>query len=151
MTHAHRDTGPWFARAWLGTLVLLVAFGPGPVAAAGLASPETGTPEWAIRESLRLLRDGKPDEWIANFCDPTKCTGDNTEELKTYDLHRATVNAPKCLHGDEEGILVTRMDGDPQVDATLKIFIQCEDSRMPVPATMKKRADGRWLFTSFSW
>ena len=37
------------------------------------AVPEAGTPEFAIRHSLQLIRDGKLDEWMTTYCEPGHC------------------------------------------------------------------------------
>jgi hypothetical protein len=116
------------------------------------APPADGTPEAAIRTSLQLIRDGKLDQWITDWCSPTTCRNTDTiESMKRYGLARAQGNAALCLHGLQEDIQVTRVKGDPAVDGKpVTIWIQCEEGRMPAPATLV-HADGKWTFTSFSW
>lgn len=119
---------------------------------ASAAPPAAGTPEESIRESLKLIRDGKLDEWISTWCAPEKCTNTPTaiDELKQFGLARAQKGAPLCLKGSDDSIDVTRVKGDPGKDTSVTVWIKCEESRLPVPATVKK-VDNKWLVTSFSW
>jgi hypothetical protein len=72
------------------------------------------------------------------------------ETMRRYELKSAEAGAKHCLHGDDNSIQVTRMDGDPAKDDVVKIWVQCEPSRRPVPSTQQK-IDGKWMVTSFSW
>jgi len=115
------------------------------------APPAAGSPEEAIRESLILLRAGKQDEWISRWCDAdTLCTTMGVPDLKRFALTRAESGVKHCLHAPDDSIKVTRTEGDAAKDTVVKIWIKCEESRMPVPSTQKKVGE-RWVITSFSW
>jgi hypothetical protein len=124
-----------------------------PSARAGnmVNSPAAGSVEESIKESLKLIRDGKLDAWVKGWCDPQRCqTLSQIEDLKRYGLKRATTGAGKCLHGKEEGVDIVRWRGDPATDNMVTVYIQCEEGRMPVPSTHTK-VDGKWKVSSFSW
>lgn len=113
--------------------------------------PAAGTPEATVRASLILLRDGKSDEWISSWCDTsTLCSPAGIPDLKRFALTRAQSGVKHCLHAPDDSIKVTRVEGDPAKDTEVKIWIKCEESRMPTPSTQKKVGD-KWLVTSFSW
>lgn len=119
-------------------------------ALASPAVPAAGTPEAAVRASLQLIRDSKFDEFIKTWCDASKCGGNNTSIL-TYDLPSAQRSAHNCLHGTDDALDVTRVVGNPAADRSVKVYVQCEPTRLPVPATVVHQDDGRWLIGSFSW
>ena len=129
---------------------VLAAAADGAAPAAGVV-PADGTVEASVRESLRLLRSGQVDQWIADWCDTESlCRSSGLEELKRYGLARGQKDAKMCLHGADDAIIVSRLEGDPATDETVKVFVQCDERTMPVPSTMKK-IDGKWKVTSFSW
>lgn len=108
-----------------------------------------GTPEFAIRSSLLLLRDGNVDGWVTQWCHPETCS-DSTAvaELKRFGLTRATAQAGGCLVGDEDRVFVMSREGDENT-GPLKVFVECK-GRRHVPST-HALVDGKWLVTSFSW
>ena len=111
---------------------------------------EQGTVAYAVRESLLLLREGKMDAWVADWCHSDACGAPNAvESLKTFGLQRAVGNAAECLHGDDARVQVLTTEGDPAAEGPVKVFIRCGD-RMPVPS-VHRQVDGRWKVTEFSW
>lgn len=132
--------------------VLLAFFTVLPANAGNMvANPQAGSIEESVRESLKLIRDGKLDAWVRDWCDPQRCqTPAQIEDLKRYGLKRALTGAGKCLHGKEEAVDVVRWRGDPATDHMVTVYIQCEEGRMPVPSTHTK-VDGKWKVSSFSW
>jgi len=129
-------------------VIIGAAFGSAALA----AEPDVSTPEAVIRGSLQLLRDGKVDDWVSAYCAKSSlCQGnDQIADLKQYGLARATKNAKLCLHGEKDELTVTRTKGDPAKDATVTVWVKCEESRLPVPATLT-RAGAGWQVSSFSW
>lgn len=120
-------------------------------AAAAAEPPKEHTPEYTVQQSLKLIRDGQLDQWIAQWCSPDLlCRSASMPELREFGLARAERNAKLCLHGPDDSIQVTRVKGDPAKDPDVTIWVKCEEERMPVPATLHN-TDGRWLVRSFSW
>jgi hypothetical protein len=111
---------------------------------------DKSTPEVVIRDSLRLIQEGKVDEWVAGYCSKAQLcqTTERIDELKRYGLARAQTNAKLCLH--DGAIQVTRTKGDPAKDPSVTLWIKCEEARLPVPATLVKTESG-WDISSFSW
>lgn len=113
--------------------------------------PAAGSVEESIRESLRLIRDGKLDAWMDSWCQPIRCeTQYQRDQLKQFGLARAQPDAARCLHGADDAIVVSRIKGDPLKDERITVYIKCEESRLPVPSTHVK-VDGKWRVESFSW
>ena len=135
---------------------VLAALAFGSVALA--AEPDLSTPEAVIRGSLQLLRDGKVDDWVSTYCSKSSlCQGnEQIAEQKRYGLARAAINSKLCLHGEKDEIVVTRTKGDPAKDATVTVWVKCEEARLPVPTTLTRvvAANGPpagWQVSSFSW
>ena len=112
------------------------------------AAPAPGSPEDVIVNSLKVLRDGKIDTFISTYCDANYCNSNNIESLKAYTLKHASEHAKDCLKADDT-ISITRTTEES--DTRVKIFIQCEADRMPVPTTLVKDASGQWRINSVSW
>jgi hypothetical protein len=121
---------------------------PAPVT---VSAPTAGSPEEAVLASLKMLKEGKAEQWMDTWCDPTRCSNkDQREDMLTYSLKRAMTDASLCLHGDkDDAILVKRIDGDPAKDTRIKVFIDCS-SPISTPATLLK-VDGKWKIESQSW
>lgn len=127
--------------------LLLLSFASGPALA---APPAAGSVEESVRESLRLLKSGQTDRWIAEWCAPDTCQASRLVDLREFGLKRAATQASTCLHGAEEDIKITRIKGDPKVDDRVTVWIQCLPDRMPAPSSHQK-IDGKWKVVSFSW
>lgn len=130
-----------------------IAFAQEPPAPAvpAVSAPAAGSVQESVRESLRLIRDGKLDAWMDTWCQPIRCeTQYQRDQLKQYGLARAQPDAARCLHGDDDAIVVSRIKGDPDTDDRVTVFIQCEPGRLPVPSTHVK-VDGKWRVETFSW
>ena len=113
--------------------------------------PATATPEQAVRQSLILMKQGKPDEWIKTWCTPARCeTTKQKEELKQYMLKQAQQSSKNCLHGDEDALEVKGVKGDPETDPKVSITLKCTHTEYPPPAVVEK-VDGRWYVTSIPW
>jgi len=113
-----------------------------------LAKEETPTvnPETTLLEGLKLIRDNKWDDWLGKLCSPSAlCLSDNSKKsLKTYNLPATQRRAKNCVKADGT-IKVTRTDDlSPQ---SKKIFVQCEETAMPVPFTLGLEG-GKWYFQS---
>ena len=114
------------------------------------AAPAAGTPEDTIVQSLKLLKDGKLDDFIAKYCDPNYCNTGNLESLKAYALKHAAEHAKDCLH-EGDTLEVTRVKGDFTTDTRATIYVRCEADRMPVPTNFAKQADGTWKISGLSF
>jgi hypothetical protein len=126
-----------------------------PIALSLLATPASAesrestpsTPESALVGSLKLLRDGKFDDWIKTYCSKAKlCLNDNSiSSLKRYNLPAKQRRAAACLRQDGSAVEVNRVD---DLSATeKKVFINCEPTAMPVPFFLIKEGE-RWLFSA---
>jgi hypothetical protein len=104
------------------------------------------SPQYAIREGLKLIRDGKFSDWMTRWCSPTElCTTDiQRKSLKKFNLPAMQRLAPDCLKGEGNTVQVTKIEGDPVKDKSVKIFIQCNPKGSPRPFHMI-REDG-WKF-----
>ncbi len=116
-------------------------------APATLASPAASTPEAALVDSLKLLRDGKFDAWITKYCSKSKlCLNDNAlASLKRYNLPAKQRRAAACLRDNGAAVEVNRVDDLSPSEK--KIFLHCEPTAMPVPFFLVKEGDS-WLFSS---
>jgi hypothetical protein len=97
---------------------------------------------------FKLIRDNKWDDWMKTHCSSSKlCLNDNSKKsLKTYNLPamQRRINRGCLKSGDS--IKVIRTEGNPASDATIKVFIECETTAMPVPFHLIKEGD-KWLFS----
>ena len=100
----------------------------------------------ALTEGMKLIRDNQWDAWIKNSCSPSKlCFNDNSKKsLKTYNLPAVQRRSKACLKAGDK-VVVTRTDETGPDE--LKLFIQCEETAMPVPFRLGKEG-GKWLFRS---
>ncbi|MBL8787197.1 MAG: hypothetical protein JNJ59_19995 [Deltaproteobacteria bacterium] len=100
----------------------------------------------ALVDGLKLVRDNKWDEWLKSYCSPSKlCLNDNSKKsLKTYNLPATQRRTKACLKAGDT-VQVTRVDEVGTDD--FKVFVQCEETAMPVPFRLGKE-NGKWLFRS---
>ncbi len=116
----------------------------GGVALAEGPAKDIGTPESTLLEGLKLIRDNKWDDWMSKYCSKDKlCLNDNSRRsLKTYNLPAMQRRSGKCIKAD--GKLVVKRTEEIAPDQK-KIFIQCEDTAMPVPFYIGLE-NGKWQF-----
>jgi len=129
-------------------LALASTFLIGGVASAekGGDTPAVSTPESVLLEGLKLIRDNKWDEWMGKHCSKAKlCLNENSKKsLKTYNLPAIQRRSKNCVKADGT-IKVTRTDEIS--DTEKKIFVQCEETAMPVPFRLGLE-NGKWNFLS---
>jgi hypothetical protein len=113
-----------------------------------IKNPPADSAHATIISGLKEIRDNKWDDWFKNRCSKQKlCFNENSKKsLKTYNLPAMQRRSKNCLK-EGDSIIVTRTQGDLTKDSEVKIFIQCEDTAMPVPFNLIKE-DGKWLFKS---
>ncbi len=116
-------------------------------AAAQEVVPKKGTPHHSLLGGLKLILNGKFDNWMKTYCHPDDLCMTETarKSLLKYNLPALKRIGKHCIKGRGNAIKVTRTDGDPAKDDTIKLFIQCNPKGMPRPFTFKKK-DGRWLW-----
>ena len=113
-----------------------------------IKNPPADSAHATIISGLKEIRDNKWDDWFKNRSSKQKlCFNENSKKsLKTYNLPAMQRRSKNCLK-EGDSIIVTRTQGDLTKDSEVKIFIQCEDTAMPVPFNLIKE-DGKWLFKS---
>ncbi len=106
--------------------------------------PADGTAERALLDGLKLIRDGKFDAWISQFCSTNDlCYTDHSiKSLKKYNLPTIQRLADQCIKGTGDALDVTRT---VVKDKDTKVFIQCGPQAQPRPFTMVKEPKG-WRF-----
>jgi len=141
----------WKSLGLLGALVALsLCLTPAladesPAAEKGPIAPKAGTPEATLRDGLRLIADGKFDQWVARYCHKQKLcpTPQATKSLKRYNLVAAQRLVSHCLKGDKKDQLeITRRVEEGE---DLKLFLACHAKGMPRPFTLRKDGDA-WKF-----
>ena len=116
-----------------------------------VTTTEKGSPEEAVRESILLMKDGKADAWMSQWCTPKRCeTSRQKDDLKKYMLKQAQLKSHNCLHGDDQAIRIKSVNGDPKTDAKLSIFLECTHTQHTPPAVLEK-VEGKWYVTSIPW
>ncbi len=112
-----------------------------------IKSPAKGSPYYAIIEGLKLIEAEHFNAWMTEWCSTSElCLNDRTRNsLKKYNLPAMKRMAPHCLKGRDDELHVTRTDGDPAKDTSVKVFIKCKEGGMPRPMWLKKE-DGGWRF-----
>jgi len=111
----------------------------------GLTTPEAGSPEWIILDGLRMIVDGKFDQWIKRYCHTGKLcrTPQATKSVKRYNLAAAHKLVGYCLKGEKKDKLkITRR---VEQGEELKLFLECNVNGMPRPFTLQ-RDGGAWKF-----
>jgi|GEM_PF-2035860 len=101
----------------------------------------------ALIETLNLLKENKFDDWLKKYCaKDTLCLNDNsTRDLKRYNLPAKARRAAACLRGDGKDVDVQRVDNISATDK--KVFLNCEETAMPVPFHLHKVGE-KWMFSS---
>jgi len=135
-------------RFFIVGIVTLGLLGTAAIAVAkDRVSPKEGTAHAALLEGLKLIKDGKFDDWKRQFCHTNDlCHNDNAwRSVLRYNLPAMQRLAPHCIK-DGDTLLVTRTDGDPDKDDRVTLFIECNPQGMPRPFHLKK--EGRaWKFS----
>ncbi|HRE91881.1 MAG TPA: hypothetical protein PK095_22365 [Myxococcota bacterium] len=125
------------------------------VASAKDPLPRPGAPEKASQafestliSGLKLIRDNKWDDWMNTHCSSSKlCLNANSKKsLKTYNLPAMQRRIQRGCLKSGDTIKVIRTEGNPNADTTIKVFIECETTAMPVPFHLIKEGD-KWLFS----
>ena len=126
-------------------LALSSTFFLGGTALADKGDP-TNTAESVLLEGLKLIRDNKWEDWMAKHCSPDKLcfSTDSKKSLKTYNLPAMQRRSKHCVKGDGT-IKISRTD-ELSADE-VKIFVECEETAMPVPFRLGK-FEGKWYFNS---
>lgn len=119
---------------------------PGTSMAETFKKPTLDTPQGVIVEGLKLIKDGKFDDWITKHCSKDKkCFNAQTNSaLKRYNLPAMQRRAGKCVK-DGDTIEVTRTEKISETE--LKIFVQCETTAMPIPFYVIKEGKD-WHFSN---
>lgn len=124
---------------------LTLVFG-GSSMAETFKKPALDTPHGVIIDGLKLIKEGKFDNWIEKHCSKEKkCFNAQTNSaLKRYNLPAMKRRADKCIK-EGDSIEVTRTDKISETE--LKIFVQCEPTAMPVPFWLIKEG-AAWKFSN---
>ncbi len=118
------------------------------IAGSSLAEKQTPAPGSVfevLHKGLVLLKDGKYDDWMTQYCHPEDlCYNDKAREsLKKYNLPAKKRLAPACLKGKQ--LDVVRIDGDPLTEPVTRIYLQCDPKSEPKKFYMRKYKD-QWKF-----
>jgi hypothetical protein len=116
---------------------------------AKVIAPEADTLEGMTVTAMKLVEEGKHDEWISQFCAPSMCEGpDTVVSVKRLNLASAQRTVKSCHEGDN--LVVTKVKGDRAADTRVTLYTWCGDGRMPAPVTWEKVGEN-WKIASFSW
>lgn len=137
-----------------GALLAAILVPLAAIAADIVSKPAAGSPEEAVLETLKLMRDGKADEWMAKWCQPGHCDSEGQkEDLRAHMLKQAMLSSKNCLYKDAagaDGIKVKRVAGNPATDSAIKLYVECTHTQYPPPAALVK-VDGAWKVSSIPW
>ena len=125
---------------------LLAAFASTPAFAKRVTNPETSSMEGTLIRGLKLLKDGKFDEWIDKLCSKEhRCFHENAKrDLKRFNLPAKQRRAPNCLKDGGNAIEIDRVE-DIGKDRK-KVFLKCEETAMPLPFFLIEE-NGKWMFS----
>ena len=109
-----------------------------------IKKPAPGTAYHAILSSVKLIQAGDYDKWINEYCHPSKlCYNNNSiKALKKYNLPALKRFTSECLKDNGTTLHVTRIDGNPDKDSSVVIFLNC---------TPGKRARGFYMNKDKGW
>ncbi|MBN1130999.1 MAG: hypothetical protein JXA71_18565 [Chitinispirillaceae bacterium] len=118
-----------------------------PASSQMVTSPPQTSPHYALLEGLKLIKENKFDDWISFWCSAQDLCFNATSisSLKKYDLPALARLAPDFLKNNGTAIHVSRIEGNPQTDVLVKIFLLGKAGSMPKPFTMIKR-NNSWKF-----
>lgn len=109
-------------------------------------TPATGSMEAALLDGLKLIKNGKFDDWVSKYCSKEKIcvTPDAISGLKRLNLSMIQRRAPACLRENETAIDINRvLDGG---DGAKTVFLNCEVTATPIPFHLVKEGD-TWRFS----
>jgi hypothetical protein len=106
--------------------------------------PAADTAERALLDGLKLIRDGKFDAWVSQWCSTKELcfTEKSIDSLKKYNLPVIQRLAPRCIRGTGDALEITRTVVD---DKGTKVFVACDPDAQPRPFTLVKEGKG-WRF-----
>lgn len=109
-------------------------------------NPAPGTMESTLLEGLKLIRDGKFDDWVSKYCGKRTLCWNNAKiaEYKRYNLPASKRIVGACLREDGHAIDIDRVE--PQDDGSKKVFIKCRPDASPRPYYLEKEGE-KWVFT----
>ena len=125
-----------------GTATKMTCTETGPAAAKSV--------EAQVVDSLRLIRDGKFEEWRTHHCHPERCDKASPawEQMKNFNLTTSKKTAASCLQAENEIWVVKKQVIEP--DKKIKVFVFCGETSMPSPSFHEK-VNGKWTVQNFSW
>ena len=116
-----------------------------------IRSPKKASMYGALLYGIRLISQGKFDEWVDSYCHPTQCTTEKAvgflKKMNLPALRRS--HAKHCLRGKKKmSLKVTRIDKLP--DGSRKIFVRCNPKGSPYPFRLMKDAKDKkkWKWVS---
>ena len=138
-----RRSPVFFARmpvliAFLGVVLASGAVRSEPVV------PAADTVERALLDGLKLIRDGKFDAWVSQWCSTKELcfTEKSVDSLKKYNLPTIQRLAARCIRGAGDALVVTRTVVN---ESGTKLFVECDPEAQPRPFTLVKEGKG-WRF-----
>ena len=110
----------------------------------------TASVEAQIVDSLKLIKDGKFEQWRTAHCHPERCDTASPawDQMKNFNLKTSQRTAGSCLKADNQIWVVKKQVIEP--DKKIKVFISCDESSFPSPSFHEK-VNGKWTVQSFSW
>lgn len=128
-------------------LTLGIVLAGGSASAELVKNPAAGSMEAALLDGLKLIKDGKFDDWVSKFCSKEKaCFNSNSiNSFKRFNLPAKQRRAPSCLR--ENGTALDIKNVEDQGDGSKKVFVNCEATAMAVPFYLVKEGDA-WHFTA---
>ena len=132
--------------AFLALTLGLVLAG-GSASAELVKSPAAGTMQFVLLDGLKLIKDGKFDDWVSKYCSKEKAciTANSISSYKRYNLPAKQRRAPACLRENDTAIDIKYTEDVS--DAEKKVFVNCEATAMPVPFYLIKEGD-TWRFSA---
>ncbi len=91
-----------------------------------------------ILGGLLLIKNGKYEDWIDDYCHPEQCpTITAKKAMRKYNLPVMQKRAVHCVRGKKQNKLrVTKVVKNK--DGSRKVFIKCHEKGSPYPFTLKK-------------
>ena len=126
------------------TLSLVLAIGS--ASADLIKNPAAGTLEAALLDGLKLIKNGKFDDWVTKYCSKEKAcaTSNSILSYKRFNLPSMQRRAPACLRENETALDIK--DVWDQGDGSKKIFVNCEATATAIPFYLIKEGE-TWRFS----
>jgi hypothetical protein len=131
-------------------LVLSLTFGfalvSGGASADIIQNPTAGTAEAALLDGLKLVKNGKFDDWVSKYCSKEKAcaTSDSIMSYKRFNLTMMQRRAPACLRENDTALDINKILDEG--DGSKTIYLRCEATTIPVPFNLIKEGDS-WRFS----